>query len=37
MDFSWEIGGEDIEFKNRWGQGRKEGYEATVDFWRVGR
>lgn len=32
MDFGWEIGGEDVEFKSLWDRRRKEGYEATVDF-----
>lgn len=37
MDFGWEVGREDVEFKNLWTQGRKEGYKAIVDFWRGGR
>lgn len=32
MDFGWEIGGEDVEFKNFCGRRRKEGYEVIVDF-----
>lgn len=37
MDFGWEVGGEDVEFKNLWGRGGKEGNKAIVDFWRGGR
>ena len=32
MDFGWEVGGEDVEFKNLRGQGRKEGNKTVVDF-----
>lgn len=34
MDFGWEVGGEDVEFKNLWVQGQKERNKAIVDFWR---
>lgn len=37
VDFGWEVGRQDVEFKNLWAQGRKEGYQAIVDFWRGGR
>lgn len=32
MDFGWEVGGEDVNFQNLWGQGGKEGNKVIVDF-----